>query len=206
MVPMTGQRYVCFPEQPPHGGASEPGIFEKTRMCKFHVRGRCNRGKACTFAHGRAELHARPDLYRTTWCLDMLNTGRCPAGNRCKFAHTPEELRMPTSPSGAAGETEDFKCSPTSWSRQSTEDLFACGPPSWSPQTTEDLSCTASWSRLTTEDAHAELRLSEGSIGEGAAGAAAAIGVAIFVHSTFVTVAPVSAPAARRACSAPPRL
>lgn len=74
-----------------HGASVD--LFAKTRLCKFYPKGRCTKGRACTFAHGKEQLQQQPDLFRTTLCLDFLKTGACPVGSRCKFAHAQEELR-----------------------------------------------------------------------------------------------------------------
>lgn len=71
------------------------GVLTKTKLCKFFARGQCTHGSACTFAHGRRELQAQPDLYRTEMCFDFTNTGRCHYGKDCRYAHSQEELRHP---------------------------------------------------------------------------------------------------------------
>lgn len=70
-----------------------PGVFRKTRMCRFHELGICMRGDSCDFAHDIAELHPRPDLYRTRLCVSFVRKGRCRAGESCKYAHSQAELR-----------------------------------------------------------------------------------------------------------------
>eukprot|EP00931_Biecheleriopsis_adriatica_P009220 TRINITY_DN1102_c0_g1_i1.p1 TRINITY_DN1102_c0_g1~~TRINITY_DN1102_c0_g1_i1.p1 ORF type:complete len:375 (+),score=33.57 TRINITY_DN1102_c0_g1_i1:151-1275(+) len=64
-----------------------------TKLCKFHMIGCCNRGKACSFAHNVAELQEPPDLVGTRLCAQFKWQGRCKDGNACRFAHGQKELR-----------------------------------------------------------------------------------------------------------------
>jgi len=68
-------------------------VLDKTKMCKFHARGRCARGKACSFAHGVDELLTAPNLHKTQLCADFARDGQCRRGARCKFAHGVGQLR-----------------------------------------------------------------------------------------------------------------
>lgn len=84
------------------GGEVERGeriaVFERTKMCKFHILGVCTKGDNCRFAHDRHELQTLPDLQRTKLCKTLISTGECnnPA---CRYAHNKEELRpMPAAP------------------------------------------------------------------------------------------------------------
>mmetsp|Transcript_33211 Transcript_33211/g.71204 ORF Transcript_33211/g.71204 Transcript_33211/m.71204 type:complete len:293 (+) Transcript_33211:227-1105(+) len=70
-------------------------LLSKTKLCKFFTRGFCSRGRTCTFAHGRKELRAQPNLFRTELCFEFMSTGSCHHGQSCKYAHSEEELRMP---------------------------------------------------------------------------------------------------------------
>jgi len=79
-------------------GVAVTGI-EKTRLCKFNAKGKCQRGLSCTFAHGRAELQQPPDLYKTRLCSSLQWSGVCAAGADCTFAHSQAELR----PAGTFG-------------------------------------------------------------------------------------------------------
>jgi len=81
-----------------HGGgkqshAEENHLFDKTRLCKFHTKGRCKRGQACSFAHGDEELQPQPDFYRTQLCSDYIRSGGCRQGASCNYAHGASELR-----------------------------------------------------------------------------------------------------------------
>lgn len=66
--------------------------FRKTKMCTFHLSGRCRKGSVCNFAHNKEELMPLPDLYRTKLCPAMAKTGCCD-DELCRFAHSEDELR-----------------------------------------------------------------------------------------------------------------
>lgn len=68
-------------------------MLDKTKMCKFFMKGECMRGNTCTFAHNQKELHPQPDLYKTQLCSAFIAGGSCRRGNRCKFAHGFKEVR-----------------------------------------------------------------------------------------------------------------
>lgn len=62
--------------------------FYKTTLCRYFGRpGGCEKGAACGFAHGTAELRTRPDLTKTSICKAW-QAGTCllPA-EACCFAH-----------------------------------------------------------------------------------------------------------------------
>lgn len=67
-------------------------IFEKTKMCKFHILGVCAKGSECRFAHDKSELNGLPNLFRTKLCKTLISTGVCedPA---CRYAHSKEQMR-----------------------------------------------------------------------------------------------------------------
>lgn len=67
-------------------------VFEKTKMCKFHILGVCMKGDGCRFAHEKMQLQALPDLQRTKLCKTLINTGQCD-NPQCKYAHNKDELR-----------------------------------------------------------------------------------------------------------------
>mmetsp|Transcript_137121 Transcript_137121/g.382416 ORF Transcript_137121/g.382416 Transcript_137121/m.382416 type:complete len:198 (-) Transcript_137121:11-604(-) len=70
----------------------------KTKLCRFNLRGLCNKGEACNFAHGEEERKPLPDLSRTRLCPTLISTGDCSDLKVCPFAHSREELRSrPTS-------------------------------------------------------------------------------------------------------------
>lgn len=70
-------------------------VFERTKMCKFHILGCCSRGAACHFAHTKEELMSQPDLARTKLCKTLISTGQC-SDPDCRYAHSKEELRLVT--------------------------------------------------------------------------------------------------------------
>mmetsp|Transcript_69933 Transcript_69933/g.169258 ORF Transcript_69933/g.169258 Transcript_69933/m.169258 type:complete len:432 (+) Transcript_69933:112-1407(+) len=76
-----------------HEPAQQESIFHKTRLCRFYDSGRCRRGRACRFAHGRQELRTRPDLQCTKLCPNVLRGERCPFGRHCMYAHSLGQLR-----------------------------------------------------------------------------------------------------------------
>ncbi|CAK0799089.1 unnamed protein product, partial [Prorocentrum cordatum] len=46
-------------------------VFEKTKMCKFHIMGICTKGDGCRFAHERTQLQTLPDLSCTKLCKTL---------------------------------------------------------------------------------------------------------------------------------------
>lgn len=90
-------------------------LLGKTKLCKFFSRGHCTRGKACTFAHGRKELRAAPDLFKTELCFEFMTSGMCHRSESCQYAHGEQDLRMhagfPTAkPWGEAQELRSKLC------------------------------------------------------------------------------------------------
>lgn len=73
--------------------ALSSGALEKTTMCKFHAKGRCRLGRACTFAHSAEEVRKRPNLFKTQFCHNILRSGVCAFGDGCKYAHHYYEMR-----------------------------------------------------------------------------------------------------------------
>lgn len=67
-------------------------VFEKTKMCKFHILGACAKGASCRFAHFPSELNNLPDLACTKLCKALIATGLCD-NPECRYAHSQEELR-----------------------------------------------------------------------------------------------------------------
>ena len=78
-------------EQPPEATIHAEHYY-KTEMCKFYSLGICDRGSACRFAHGVAEVHEQPDFSFTQLCKEFKRTGRC-SSDSCNFAHDVSELR-----------------------------------------------------------------------------------------------------------------
>eukprot|EP01083_Nonionella_stella_P292294 994178_1 len=62
----------------------------KTELCvKFQELGACPYNTRCRFAHGEAELRAKPKpkQYKTKPCNNFIRTGQCAYGVRCNFLH-----------------------------------------------------------------------------------------------------------------------
>jgi len=68
------------------------GQFLQTKTCKFWQRGRCKRGKTCTYAHSEKAVNEMPNLTKTSLCREFMSTGSC-ANAECFFAHGMHELR-----------------------------------------------------------------------------------------------------------------
>lgn len=73
-------------------GKAPAVVFHKTRMCRFHILGKCTRGAACLFAHSTDALQKQPDFSCTRLCPHLIQAGFCDSA-QCKFAHSREELR-----------------------------------------------------------------------------------------------------------------
>eukprot|EP01066_Platyproteum_vivax_P010400 Platyproteum_vivax@DN4645_c0_g1_i2.p1 len=65
--------------------------LRKTRICMQWKHGTCNETNCC-FAHGRQELRATHDCFKTKLCAFYLR-GNCKSGSRCRHAHGEDELR-----------------------------------------------------------------------------------------------------------------
>merc|ERR1719421_2477221 len=98
---MPNRREKGKDEQP----RERPSLFQKTKMCKFHLVGICTKGSACVFAHNREELNALPDLSRTKLCKTLINTGVW-----LSCAHAAHTATSPLS-SHAIHDTTEFWCS-----------------------------------------------------------------------------------------------
>lgn len=64
------------------------GQLQKTKFCMYHLKGTCQFGDDCAFAHSVKEIQAMPDLRKTRLCTKE----NCNDPN-CTFAHGEEELR-----------------------------------------------------------------------------------------------------------------
>lgn len=83
MARMSEEEHQLFREQ-----------FKKTRLCRFNLKGACNKGDACRFAHGFGELQEQPDLTKTTLCKQWCR-GKCTLSAACcPFAHGKRELHF----------------------------------------------------------------------------------------------------------------
>merc|ERR1719453_2848741 len=56
------------------------------------MQGHCDSGGICPYAHDQSELRSKPDLEKTSMCINVLKFGMCTDG-LCRFAHKEEELR-----------------------------------------------------------------------------------------------------------------
>ena len=111
--PQTGWGGCAAPGYQAHVGlaAEASGLAwgHKTRLCKFWVDGGCDRGDACMFAHGEADLHQKtggsaPSAYQAPVPLKLKlcawhdSPGGCKSGDSCGYAHGEHELRQPRRP------------------------------------------------------------------------------------------------------------
>lgn len=67
--------------------------LHKTKFCLYHLKGTCQYGSECAFAHSCTELQATPDLRKTRLCAAFMEGGGCQDPN-CTFAHGEDELRF----------------------------------------------------------------------------------------------------------------
>jgi len=81
---------------PNQDGQSQRSVLstqmQKTKLCDFHMEGRCKYGASCAFAHSSDELNDMPDLRKTRICR-AFTQGNC-SNLDCKFAHGAEELKI----------------------------------------------------------------------------------------------------------------
>lgn len=101
-------------------------LFFKTRLCTFYLKGKCKRGRHCTFAHGDDKVHDLPDFYKTRRCLTLLKTGKCPRGADCSYAHSRADMRHSAVPVAEASgsRVEQPRSAKLSAMRPTTSDLF----------------------------------------------------------------------------------
>eukprot|EP00397_Hematodinium_sp_SG-2012_P051482 GEMP01060352.1.p1 GENE.GEMP01060352.1~~GEMP01060352.1.p1 ORF type:complete len:265 (+),score=59.08 GEMP01060352.1:95-889(+) len=67
-------------------------VMLRTKLCAFHLEGKCKRGEDCSFAHEEKDMNLVPDLGKTSLCLRLLKCGWCPNGDACHFAHAEAEV------------------------------------------------------------------------------------------------------------------
>jgi len=67
--------------------------LQKTKLCVYHLEGKCGYGSSCTFAHYVSEVKTGPDLTKTQLCAKFAE-GTC-ANKNCTYAHGEAELRDP---------------------------------------------------------------------------------------------------------------
>lgn len=67
--------------------------LQKTKLCVYHLEGKCGYGSSCTFAHYVSEVKTGPDLTKTQLCVQFAE-GKC-SNKNCTYAHGEAELRDP---------------------------------------------------------------------------------------------------------------
>jgi hypothetical protein len=67
--------------------------LRKTKLCVYHLEGKCGLGSDCSFAHNVSEMKVGPDLTKTQLCVKFAE-GNCTNKN-CTYAHGEAELRDP---------------------------------------------------------------------------------------------------------------
>eukprot|EP00931_Biecheleriopsis_adriatica_P063006 TRINITY_DN38093_c0_g1_i1.p1 TRINITY_DN38093_c0_g1~~TRINITY_DN38093_c0_g1_i1.p1 ORF type:complete len:461 (+),score=80.77 TRINITY_DN38093_c0_g1_i1:79-1461(+) len=65
--------------------AREFGKFNKTQLCKFWQKSKCEKGENCHFAHGEEEQREACGKITCRW---LLQNGSCHLGSDCWFAHS----------------------------------------------------------------------------------------------------------------------
>ena len=70
-----------------------------TKMCEFFLRGYCQNGNQCNFAHHESQLRWSEPKLTTKLCHNMIQFGSCEYGDECRLSHdmnaaseTPEAL------------------------------------------------------------------------------------------------------------------
>jgi len=97
-VPAGATTPASMADQPSEGKAEKPrqtclhSQLRKTKFCLYHLKGACQFGENCSFAHSCAELTATPDLRKTRLCVDFFE-GRGCSDPDCGFAHSEDDLR-----------------------------------------------------------------------------------------------------------------
>jgi len=66
--------------------------LQKTKLCKYALKGGCKLGKDCRFAHGITELVQPPNLQKTRMCPALLSNGKC-NNPHCTFAHHESDVK-----------------------------------------------------------------------------------------------------------------
>lgn len=66
--------------------------LHKTKFCMYHLKGACQYGEECAFAHSYVELQSPPDLRKTRLCTAFQQGKKC-TDPGCSFAHGEDELR-----------------------------------------------------------------------------------------------------------------
>ncbi|CAL1134681.1 unnamed protein product, partial [Cladocopium goreaui] len=74
------------------GVPNRPEPQESLLIPRYHLKGACQFGANCSFAHSCAELQATPDLRKTRLCANFFEGGGC-TDAECTFAHSEDDLR-----------------------------------------------------------------------------------------------------------------
>eukprot|EP00930_Biecheleria_cincta_P056711 TRINITY_DN42785_c0_g1_i1.p1 TRINITY_DN42785_c0_g1~~TRINITY_DN42785_c0_g1_i1.p1 ORF type:complete len:188 (-),score=23.39 TRINITY_DN42785_c0_g1_i1:148-711(-) len=64
----------------------------KTKLCKFFLANKCERGDTCRYAHTQQELRTAPDLCGAQLCRAIMQGIACKDGS-CRFAHSAGEVK-----------------------------------------------------------------------------------------------------------------
>lgn len=88
---------------------AEGSVFYKTKMCSFFAKGRCTKGASCTYSHDRNQQRAKPDLFRTQMCPDVVSSGECKR-NKCRYAHYRSEVRLLSACDPHQPEMQEMQC------------------------------------------------------------------------------------------------
>jgi len=67
--------------------------LQKTKLCRYHMKGLCKHATECRFAHGPSELAELPNLQKTRMCPSLLANGQCDNPDSCTFAHHESEIK-----------------------------------------------------------------------------------------------------------------
>lgn len=70
--------------------ASLRAQLHKTKFCAYFLKGACQYGLSCAFAHAGSELRAMPDMRKTRLCKNFME-GSC-TDAECNFAHGKDHL------------------------------------------------------------------------------------------------------------------
>lgn len=98
-------------------------VCRKTRLCEFNLRGACERGAKCNFAHTKEELCSTPNLQGTKLCPGLVRGRGCPDRSSCKFAHSEEELHAANAAVVRHSRLEVPGANVTAWSELSQRNL-----------------------------------------------------------------------------------
>ncbi|CAL1287493.1 unnamed protein product [Larinioides sclopetarius] len=83
------------------------GILYKTELCKRFLRGHCEFGDQCEFAHGHDDLRdvTKHPLYKKKVCIKFFKYGYCRVSDKCVFIHVPNPNFTQSYDLGSDGET-----------------------------------------------------------------------------------------------------